>query len=290
MNHIYRLVWSRLNSSWIAVAESARGQGKKSIRKLLVVATVAGSLSLGIAYAEPTGGQVTAGAGVISQTINTTTINQTSQNLSLSWDKFNVAPHEVVNFVQPNSAAIAVNRIFDTNGSQILGQINANGKIYLINPNGILFGLGAQINVGGLIASTLNMSDASLNSAIRQFSGNGLGSVINQGAINTPEGGYVAFLGNTVSNHGSITAPLGTVAFGAGSAATLTFDNNNLVQLQIDQSTLNNLAENKQLIKADGGIVIMSAGAKDSLLSSVVNNTGVIEAQTLQNFGEKLRC
>jgi len=288
MNHIYRLVWSRLNSSWIAVAESARGQGKKSIRKLLVVATVAGSLSLGIAYAEPTGGQVTAGAGVISQTINTTTINQTSQNLSLSWDKFNVAPHEVVNFVQPNSAAIAVNRIFDTNGSQILGQINANGKIYLINPNGILFGLGAQINVGGLIASTLNMSDASLNSAIRQFSGNGLGSVINQGAINTPEGGYVAFLGNTVSNHGSITAPLGTVAFGAGSAATLTFDNNNLVQLQIDQSTLNNLAENKQLIKADGGIVIMSAGAKDSLLSSVVNNTGVIEAQTLQNFGGKI--
>jgi len=288
MNHIYRLVWSKTNSSWIAVAESARGHGKKSIRKLLVVASVASTLSLGVAYAEPLGGQVTAGAGVISQTVNTTTINQTSQNLSLSWDKFNVAPHEVVNFVQPNSTAIAVNRIYDTNGSQILGQINANGKIYLINPNGILFGLGAQINVGGLIASTLNMSDASLNSAIRQFSGNGLGSVINQGTINTPEGGYVAFLGNTVSNQGSINAPSGTVAFGAGSAATLTFDNNNLVQLQIDQSTLNNLAENKQLIKADGGIVIMSAGAKDSLLASVVKNTGVIEAQTLQNIGGKI--
>ena len=116
------------------------------------------------------------------------------------------------------------------------------------------------------------MSDASLNSAIRQFSGNGLGSVINQGTINTPEGGYVAFLGNMVSNQGSINTPLGATALGAGSAVTLTFDNNSLVQLQIDQSTLNNLAENKQLIKADGGMVIMSAGAKDSLLASVVIN------------------
>ncbi|MDP3886517.1 GLUG motif-containing protein, partial [Hydrogenophaga sp.] len=283
MNHIYRLVWSQLTSTWIAVAESVRGQGKKSARKPLAAVIVASALSFSVSYAEPIGGQVTAGEGVISQTVNTTNINQTSQNLSLSWDKFNIAPHEVVNFVQPNSAAIAVNRIFDTNGSQILGQINANGKIYLINPNGILFGLGAQINVGGLVASTLNMSDASLNSSIRSFSGAGTGSITNQGTINTPEGGYVAFLGSTVSNQGSINAPLGTVALGAGSAATLTFDNNSLVQLQIDQSTLNNLAENKQLIKADGGMVIMSAGAKDSLLASVVNNTGVIEAQTLHN-------
>ncbi|TSA58602.1 MAG: filamentous hemagglutinin N-terminal domain-containing protein [Methylophilaceae bacterium] len=242
-----------------------------------------GATSLGNVVAAPAGGQVTAGTGTISQTGNTTTINQSTQNLSLSWSQFNVAPQEIVNFVQPSSASIAVNRILSTNGSQILGQINANGQVYLINPNGILFGQGAQVNVGGLVASTLNISDTSLTGSIRSFSGNGTGSVINQGSINTPEGGYVALLGNTVSNQGAINSPTGTVALGAGSAATLTFDNNNLVQMQIDQSTLNNLAENKQLIKADGGAVIMSAGAKDSLLASVVNNSGVISAQTLQN-------
>ena len=285
MNHIYRLVWSRLNHSWVAVSESARGQGKKVNRKLsLLVGVVAlGATSLGNVVAAPAGGQVTAGTGTISQTGNTTTINQSTQNLSLSWSQFNVAPQEIVNFVQPSSASIAVNRILSTNGSEILGQINANGQVYLINPNGILFGQGAQVNVGGLVASTLNISDTSLTGSIRSFSGNGTGSVINQGSINTPEGGYVAMLGNTVSNQGAINSSTGTVALGAGSAATLTFDNNNLVQMQIDQSTLNNLAENKQVIQADGGAVIMSAGAKNSLLASVVNNTGVISAQTLQN-------
>ena len=285
MNHLYRLVWSRLNSIWTAVAESARGQGKKVNRKLslLVVVVALGTTSLCNVVAAPAGGQVTAGTGTISQTGNTTTINQSTQNLSLSWSQFNVAPQEIVNFVQPSSASIAVNRILSTNGSQILGQINANGQVYLINPNGVLFGLGSQVNVGGLVASTLNIIDTSLTGSIRSFSGNGTGSVINQGSINTPEGGYVALLGNTVSNQGTINSPLGTVALGAGSAATLTFDNNNLVQMQVDTSTLNNLAENKQLIQADGGAVIMSAGAKDSLLASVVNNTGVISAKTLQN-------
>ena len=290
LNHIYRLVWSKVTGAWVAVAETCRGFGKGGSRKAVIAFTAVTmtAMQFGVAQADPTGGQVTSGSATITQSSNLTTINQATQNASLSWQTFNVGTNQTVNFVQPNAAAIAVNRIYDNNGSQIMGNINANGKVFLINPNGILFGPGAQINVGGLIASTLNMSDASLNSAIRQFSGNGLGSIINQGVINTPEGGYVALLGNTVSNQGPINAPLGTVAFGAGSAVTLTFDNNSLVQLQIDQSTLNNLAKNKHLIKADGGMVIMSAGAKDSLLASVVNNTGIIEALTVQNIGGKI--
>jgi large exoprotein involved in heme utilization and adhesion len=161
----------------------------------------------------------------------------------------------------------------------------------LINPNGILFGQGAQVNVGGLVASTLDLNDASLSGNTRVFSGNGTGSIINQGSINAvgsgtgadgAKGGYVALLGHTVSNQGSISAPLGTVALGAGSAATLTFQGNSLVKMQVDQSVLNSLADNGGLIRADGGMVIMNAGAKNALLASVVNNTGVIEARTVQ--------
>ena len=286
MNRIFRLVWSQLSQAWVAVPEISRGQGKSTRNQIISAAAL--SLLGGLnAHAGPVGAQVAAGVGAVTQSGNTTTINQTSQNLSLNWKSFNIAPTETVNFVQPSATAIAVNRIYDTNGSQILGRLNANGQVFLINPNGVLFGQGAQINVGGLVASTLDLNDASLASNSRSFSGTGSGSVINLGTLNATgsngTGGFVALLGNSVSNQGSISAPLGTVALGAGSAATLTFQNNSLVKLQIDQSVLNSLSANGGVIHASGGRVLISAGAKDTLLASVVNNTGLIEARTVEN-------
>ncbi|QCB44907.1 GLUG motif-containing protein [Hydrogenophaga sp. PAMC20947] len=283
MNHTYRSVYNAALGTWVAVSEAdgARRKGKRLRSSAAVLAT---ALTLS-AHAGPIGGTIAAGTGSVEQTGSTTTINQGSQNLSLNWQSFNTQAQETVNFVQPSASAIAVNRIADTNGTQFLGRLNANGQVYLINPNGILFGQGAQVNVGGLVASTLDINDASLNSASRSFAGSGTGSVVNQGTI---KGHYVALLGNTVSNQGSITATSaagqpGAVALGAGSAATLTFAGNSLVQMQVDESTLNNLADNGGLIKADGGKVLMSAGAKDALLASVVNNTGVIEARTVDD-------
>lgn len=181
MNRIYRLIWSRVRSAWVPVAETARGRGKsggaKSVSKYGVVGGVLSFVLTPLAHAapaaslpcvtpacgvsavsassHPTGGQVVSGAGSISQSGNTTTIRQSSMNLFLDWLNFNVGSQETVNFVQPSASAIAVNEIFSTNGSQILGHLNANGMVWLINPNGIVFGEGAQVNVGGLIASTL---------------------------------------------------------------------------------------------------------------------------------------
>ena len=98
MNRIYRLVWSRVRNAWVAAAETARGRGKGSSRKLVAAAL---SLSAALAQAAPAGGQVAAGAGSISQSGATTTIEQSSQNLSLNWQSFNIARPETVNFVQP---------------------------------------------------------------------------------------------------------------------------------------------------------------------------------------------
>ena len=270
IHRIYRLVWSPTLGVLVSVA----------------VALTGSLLLTPFALAEPLGGQVSAGVGSVTQSGAATTIHQASPKLSLNWKSFNIAPQETVNFVQPSAAAIAVNRIFDTNGTQILGRLNANGQVYLINPNGILFGQGAQVNVGALVASTLGFTDASLNGSSRTFSGTGTGSIVNSGTINAigsgGSGGYVALLGNTVSNQGAITAPQGSVGLGAGSSVTLTFQNNSLVKMQVDQGVLNSLADNGGLIRADGGNVFMSAGAKDALLASVVNNTGVIEARTVQ--------
>jgi len=284
MNKIYRLVWNHSQQAWIPVSEISGGLargGNKSTHSKLLVASL--TLCTAVAQANPSGGVVTAGAGSIAQTANTTTIHQNSQNLSLNWQSFNIATNQIVNFVQPSASAIAVNRIFDTSATQILGQLNANGQVYLINPNGIVFGQGSQVNVGGLVASTLDVSDASLNSNTKTFSGTGPGSIVNKGSLVAANGGYIALLANQVSNQGIISAQLGSVALAGGSDITLTFADNSLVQVQVNQSTLNNLAENKQLVVAEGGQVFMSAGAKNSLLASVVNNTGIIEAQTVSS-------
>ena len=285
MNRIFRLVWNQSSATWVAVAETTRGPGKGANRKLVAAAALSLSLTLGLAHAGPVGGQVVTGTGSISQAGSTTTITQTSSQLSLNWQNFNIGAAETVNFVQPSAAAIAVNRIQGVGASQIFGHLNANGQVYLINPNGVLFGQGALVNVGALVASTLDLNGANASASTRSFSGEGLGSIVNQGVINAAEGGFVALLGRTVSNQGSISAPLGTVALGAGSDITLTFNANSLVKMQINQSLLDSLADNGGLIKADGGRVLMSAGANDALLASVVNNTGVIEAHSVENHG-----
>ncbi|MDD4911229.1 MAG: filamentous hemagglutinin N-terminal domain-containing protein, partial [Sideroxydans sp.] len=282
MNRIFRVIWSHVLSTWIAVSENTKGRGKSATKRKVLISTLALSLAP-LAQAAPTGGQVVSGSGTIAQTGSTTNIQQTSQNLSLNWQTFNVSPNETVNYLQPSATAIAVNRIFDTNGSQILGHLNANGQVWLINPNGVLFGQGAQVNVGGLVASTLDFNDAQIGSGSVAFSGNGSGSIINQGTINAANGGYVALLGNHVGNQGSIVAQLGSVVLGASSAATLTFNGSGLAHMQVDQSTLDNLAENGGLIQANGGQIVMTAGAQNALLASVVNNTGILEAHAVEN-------
>jgi filamentous hemagglutinin family protein len=291
MNHIYRLTWHRSFGRWVVTSELAGratgGQGSRkrnaARRQALLVAAL--GLSLGHPYtaaAGPAGGVVVTGNGQITHSGDTTTIHQTSQNLSLNWQSFDVGAQETVNFVQPNAGALAVNRISSASASEILGHLNSNGQVWLINPNGVLFGAQAQVNVGGLVASTLDPVGDSSGDA-RKFTGNSPGTIVNQGTITAANGGYVALMGHQVSNQGIISAQLGTVALGAGSAETLTFSGNRLLHLQVNASQLNDLAENRKLIQADGGQVFMTAGAKDALLASVVNNTGVVQAESVEN-------
>ncbi|HEV7775696.1 MAG TPA: YDG domain-containing protein, partial [Luteibacter sp.] len=292
MNRIYRLCWNRSLSQWVAASELASckrsGASRSAVvgHRLMMFSLLSASLGMtGLAHAgnTPTGGQVVAGSGQISQSGNTTTIQQNSKLLSLNWQSFDVGADQTVNFNQPGASSIAVNRILGNTSSEIFGHLNANGQVWLINPNGVLFGQNAQVNVGGIVASTLDLDASSLGSNSVRFSGNGKGKVTNQGSITAANGGYVALIGNQVSNQGVIRAQLGTVALGGGSAVTLTFSDNHLLHLEVNESTLNNLAENRQLIVADGGQVLMTAGARDSLLASAVNNTGTVQARSVQD-------
>ena len=240
------------------------------------------------AYALPTAGVVSAGNATITSAPNNVTINQSSQNAAINWQTFGIAQNENVQFVQPNSNSVALNRVLGPDPSEILGSLSANGKVFLVNPNGVLFGQGAQVNVGGMVASTLNITDANFMSGNYQFSGISPNAVVNQGTIHAADGGYVALLGANVSNLGTITAKLGTVALAGGTEITLDVAGDGLLNIAVNQGAMNALIQNGGLIQANGGQVVMTAQAAGNLLSAV-NNTGVIEAQTVDNINGTIK-
>lgn len=241
-------------------------------------------------HAAPTGGVVSTGSATIQSSGATTVVTQGSQKAIVNWQGFNVGTNEAVNFVQPNSSAVILNRVQSPNGSVIQGQITANGKVFLINPNGILFSQGSSVNVGGFVASSLGLSDTNFINGSYKFSGDGQGAVTNQGTITTNgQGGYVAMIGSKVVNEGVITARMGTVALAAGSAVTLDMAGDQLLNVTVDQGAVDALVRNGHLIQADGGLVILTTQGAGSLLATAVNNTGVIQAQSIDTKNGVIR-
>jgi len=234
------------------------------------------------AHALPVGGTVAAGSASIASSANSMTINQSTQNVAINWQSFSIGQGQGVQFVQPNSSAVALNRVLGQDPSSILGSLSANGKVFLVNPNGILFGPSAQVNVGGLVASTRNITDADFMAGRHRFAGTGVGDVVNQGSI-TAAGGQVALLGANVSNDGVIVANMGSVALVAGNAVTLDLAGDGLLSVSVDEGTVNAMVRNGGLIRANGGNVMLTAQAAGTLLRTTVNNTGVIEAQSIGN-------
>ncbi|MES2945977.1 MAG: filamentous hemagglutinin N-terminal domain-containing protein, partial [Pseudomonadota bacterium] len=201
MNRIYRLVWNETLNLWVAVAENAKGRGKggraasalaldmlpgqgaqavqtgdpagftlKSACRAALVLLAAIGLGMPLAHAGPEGGTVVGGTASITQSGANTTINQSSQRTAIDWNSFSTAGHESIVFNQPNAQAVALNRITGSSPSELLGSLTANGQVFILNPNGVLFGAGAQVNVGGLVASTLSMSNADFMAGNHVFS------------------------------------------------------------------------------------------------------------------------
>ena len=260
-------------------------QNKRVIALAMATLWLYGLLASGPALALPTGGVVTSGAAAIVQSGSVTNINQSTNKAAINWQTFSIAPAETVNFNQPSIYSITLNRVIGNEASLIQGALNATGRVFLINSNGVLFTKGSSVNTSGFLASTLNITDANFNAGNYVFNANGsLGSIVNQGTITANNGGYVALLGNTVSNQGTISATKGTVVLASGDKMTLNFNGDSLLNVTIDEGTLNSLVENKQAIYADGGTVILTAKAADDLLSAQVNNSGIIQARTIDDL------
>ncbi|MGD9157661.1 MAG: filamentous hemagglutinin N-terminal domain-containing protein [Desulfobacteraceae bacterium] len=244
----------------------------------------------GPVLAGPQDGVVTSGTAVISQAGDTTNINQTTQKAAINWQSFSVDTTETVNFNQPGVSSVTLNRVIGNEKSVIEGTINATGQVFLLNSNGMLFTKDSSINTAGFLAGTLNITDEDFNSGRYIFkAGDDAGSIINMGTITAADGGYVALLGDSVSNRGVITAARGTAALASGDKITLNFNGNSLLNLTIDEGTLDSLVENKDAIYADGGNVILTAKAADDLISSQVNNSGIIQARTIDDLKGDIR-
>jgi len=292
MNRIYRLVWSRRAGRLVAVSERASGHRAGSTRKALGAgALVAALLASGQATAGgatpalPAGANIVAGNVRITSSGNAMTVTEGSNQAIIDWQGFNIGSTSTVNFVQPSASAVLLNRVVGGAPATIQGALNANGRVFLLDTSGILFGRQAQVNVGSLLASTLDISDADFLAGRWTFSSTSSGAqaVTNQGRIGAAPGGFVGLVGGSVLNQGRIQAQLGTVALAAGDRVSLHLNGDALIGVSVDRGTLNALVRNEQAIVADGGSVVLTARGLDTVLSGLVNNTGLIQARTVAN-------
>jgi filamentous haemagglutinin family N-terminal domain len=149
-----------------------------------------------LALALPQGGVVTQGAAVIQQESPTKlNIHQSSDRAIINWHSFSIGAPEWVNFQQPSSTSATLNRVTGNTPSSIAGKLTANGQIFLINPNGIAFLPTAQVDVAGLVASTLNIKDSDFMRGVWRFEqmpGKPPASVTNEGLITVKEAGFAA--------------------------------------------------------------------------------------------------
>ncbi len=265
---------------------------------LATSALVASTLltSSGAMAGGPTGGKVAVGSATITNPSSTqTVVDQTSQKALINWNSFSLPTGSSITFDQPNKASLTVNRVTGANASTIDGQLLANGNIWLINANGILFGHGSQVDVGALLATTSDLSDDDFRKGRYRFTkpGNPGASVVNQGSITAAPGGSVTLSGSQVSNQGVIQANLGTVVLGGANAFTVDLDGDNLLRYQITAPVTASpkgaagsgsaLVSNSGTIATAGGRILLTARAVKNVQDDVINNTGQVEATSVSS-------
>ncbi|MBT5231097.1 MAG: filamentous hemagglutinin N-terminal domain-containing protein [Methylococcales bacterium] len=239
----------------------------------------------GTATAAAADGQVVSGNASIVQIGNVTTITQTTDKLVLNFDNFDIGANETVRFVQPSSSAIALNRI--TGGqTSIFGNLFANGRIILVNNSGIFVANTANIDVSGIIATTLNITNQDFLNSNLQFTkveGFDAAKIINEGLITAEENGFVVLAGDYVENKGIINARLGDVVLASTKRIALDLQGDGLINFAVDTTAIDSLAgvRNTGSITADGGKVIMTAAVASDLIATAVRNDGLIQAQSI---------
>lgn len=242
----------------------------KSMKRHFQKTVIASSVSLllsGNVYANPNGLSVAAGNASARAVGNLLEVTN-SPGAILNWQQFNIGANETTRFIQENAASHVVNRVIGGDPSQILGSLQSNGHVFLINPTGIVFGQGAQVDTAGLLASTLNISDENLLNKNWQFAAGqaGAGALVNDGTLRSHSGGSIVLLAPQIENSGIIHSD-GEVLLAAGHEVTIVDLKHPTIGLQVK-------AGNDQEAINLGRVV----GENISVFASLLKNTGVVEA------------
>jgi len=255
------------------------------------------ALAAAPALAGPNGASVVAGSATVQgQSTASVVVNQTSQNAVINWQTFNIGPGETTKILMPSATSTELDRVTGNEGpSQIFGSLTSNGQVFLVNPDGILFGPNSKVNTGSFLATTHDIANADFMAGRYNFTGAGnpSASIVNQGTITAQSGGFAALVAPGVRNTGTITAWLGQVGLASANTFALDFYGDRLIQLNVNDSIqtqvidvstgqpLKALVSNEGTIKANGGRVELTAVAARTVVDSVINNSGAIEADSI---------
>ncbi len=243
------------------------------------------------AQAAPAGGNVVAGQAAIAASGSTTDITQSSNRALIEWGNFDIGSNESVNFFQPGSSSVTLNRVTAGNASQINGKLNANGNVIIVNSQGVMFGAGAQVNVGGLVATTADVDNKKFmeggNIAFDK-AGNPNAQIVNDGNVKVAEGGLALLVGSNVTNNGLIQAQLGKAQLASGETFTVDLYGDGLISLQASDQLSKQLVQNSGTIEANGGQVLLTAAAAQSAVESVINMDGLVQADSIGSKGGRV--
>lgn len=273
----------------------------KNKKETLVLIFAALILSPSAGLAAPQDGKVVSGSANIRQSGATTTINQKSNRAIINWKSFDIGKNEAVRHNMPSSKAAGLHRVVGGGGaSQIQGRLQSNGNVYLVNPAGVVIHKGARVDTNGFVATTRDIADANFMKGKMVFDGPGRpdAEIVNQGSISVKESGLAALVAPTVRNEGVIAGKLAKVALASGDAAwTLDMHGDDLITFTVNEEDVNTLyaadgtplagVENSGSIKAEGGVVVLTAAQLDGIVGSVVNS-GEVSAASAELKGGKI--
>lgn len=257
------------------------------INKSLLVNSVAAITLLApiSASAGPELGNVVTGSAAITNSLNKTDIHQSTNKAIINWKSFNIDSSEHTQFHQPSSSSITLNRIQDTKASEINGRLTANGHIMLINPNGVVFGAGSRVDVGSLTATTADIDNDDFMAGKMNFNkaGSANGSIINNGGITAKQAGLVTLVAPHVENNGTISAKLAKIELAAADTFTIDMAGDGLIQIAVTNEDLKKIVYNSGRIEAEGGIIALRATEARKIVDSLVENVGLIQAQSMSS-------
>jgi len=236
------------------------------------------NLHIPATLAGPEGAQVVNGQVSFEQSGLNTTITASDKAI-VNYSSFDIAQPEIVEFVQPGSSASVLNRILSANPTSIDGTLLANGRVFFVNPAGVIIGSGARINVNQLVASALNISNSDFINGRYNFAG-GSGSVINHGDISAEK---VYLIGKQIANSGTISCPTGYVIMTAGDRVFLGEIGSDVV-VEIDVPSLpepvgpieGSAVLNEGTVEVGNGTIVLAAAC--DIYSQAISNVGTLSA------------